>query len=160
MPGSNAITYIRTGRFFLKTVGLKYFRGRWQMRRRHLIFPVLLLILSCQSATKRVMILDYSAFGPQVAAYEVIGYEWHQWECHGDSNPDTAYDVKVVVYREMLLKDVQALYPVNEEAKQDYRYLEYIRVMDYLKTMMNDEDAAMFKSTLQETKRKIDTYFK
>ena len=75
------------------------------------------------SSKPQVLIFDYQDFGPQVSVYESIGFEWWQWDSHGDGNPNTQYPIKVVVYKGEL-KDVKSIYPVNPSEFQDYRYLE------------------------------------
>ena len=120
---------------------------------------------------RRTIVLPYSDFGPQVIAYEFIGYEWYQWNSHGNSNPHTKYNVKVIVYKNITLKEVQELYPVNKDKKQDYRYVEYKEALKYLDRNIKEladlektdskrfeESAAnILLSDFQITKRKIVT---
>ncbi len=79
------------------------------------------------------LVLDYQDFGPQVAAHEVIGMAWWQWDAHGDPDPDSPDDVKIVVYRGISAEQVQEAFPVVEERQQDYRYLSYADAIAYLR---------------------------
>lgn len=99
--------------------------------------------VACQSGVspknnKNTLILNYSDFGPQAAAHELIGFEWYQWESHGDSNPNTKYDVKVVVYRNTRLNKVKEMYPVIK-GKQDYRYVHYRDALEYCDRLIKEE---------------------
>ena len=53
--------------------------------------------------------MNYEDFGPQALSWEHIGKEWWQWQSHGDSNPNTKYDVKVVVYRDISLEEIKKI---------------------------------------------------
>lgn len=88
--------------------------------------------LSSANETRNSIVLKFSDFGPPSMSHELLGHDWWQWESNGDSNPKTHYDVKVVVYRNILLEKVKKLYPVKSEKKQDYRYLEYQKALNYL----------------------------
>jgi len=96
------------------------------------------------------MVLSYSELGPQVLVYELIGYEWYQWNSHGDSDPNTIDDVKVVVYRNIPLEKVKEIYPVIK-GKQDYRYLDYETAIDYI----NKNIDKSYLEHLARTKKKI-----
>ncbi|KHD06928.1 hypothetical protein PN36_23915 [Candidatus Thiomargarita nelsonii] len=100
------------------------------------------------------LVLDYSDFGPQAMAYELIGFQWWQWEKPCCSEPDSIYNIKVVVYKDkdIALNEVKALFPVNPEQQQDYRYLEYSKAVSYLTEHIQDDE---MPSLLKETKRKI-----
>lgn len=92
------------------------------------------------------MVLRYQDFGPQAAAFELIGYQWYQWlECPcGDSDE---HEIKVVVYKGIPLKLVKRKYPVTK-GKSDYRYLDYKKAVTYLDSGIsfnNQEKAASLK---------------
>lgn len=58
----------------------------------------LLIILGLSSLSNAgEKILPYAAFGPQVAAHELIGMEWWQWQAVG-GDEDREYPIQVVVY--------------------------------------------------------------
>lgn len=114
-----------------------------------------LLITSCiWTPTDNAIVLDYQDFGPQVIAGEVIGNEWWQWQAHGDSRP-RAYDVKVVVFKRVPIKEVMQKYPVNQGMEKDYRYLDYEQALAYLDDRINEDVIEDVTARLQETKRKI-----
>ena len=96
------------------------------------------------------VVLPYHELGPQVAVHELIGYEWYQWNNHGDSDPNKDDDVKVVVYRNIPLEKVKEMYPVIV-GKQDYRYLDYEAAISYL----NKNEHEPYLEHLQKTKKKI-----
>lgn len=119
------------------------------------VFIVMAVALIACCAEKRephasVVVLPYQELGPQVAVHDLIGYEWYQWDNHGDSDPNTEYDVKVVVYRNIPLEKVKELYPVIV-GKQDYRYLDYETAINYL----NKNEREPYLEHLQKTKKKI-----
>jgi hypothetical protein len=120
---------------------------------------------------KNILILEYPDFGIQAMAYELIGYQWYQWNSHGDPNPDTQYNIKVVVYKDFKLKEVKHLYPIHKDLRWDYRYIEYTKVIEYCNKQL--EQIEEFKETdhgkenhdlynelmsrLQNTKKQIET---
>jgi hypothetical protein len=96
------------------------------------------------------VVLPYHELGPQVAVHELIGYEWYQWNSHGDSDPNKDDDVKVVIYRNIPLEKVKEMYPVIV-GQQDYRYLDYEAAINYLKR----SEGEPYLEHLQQTKKKI-----
>ncbi|NIV03738.1 MAG: hypothetical protein GWN59_03690, partial [Calditrichae bacterium] len=81
---------------------------------------------------KNIHILNYDDFGVQAMAYELIGYQWYQWKNHGESRPQKAPDIKVIVYKDISPKVVRRLYPVDAHKRQDYRYIGYMDALNYL----------------------------
>ena len=119
------------------------------------VFILIGLILFAGCAAKRephdgTLVLPYHELGPQVAVHGLIGYEWYQWNSHGDSDPNKDDDVKVVVYRNIPLEKVKEMYPVIV-GKQDYRYLDYEAAINYL----NKNESEPYLEHLQKTKKKI-----
>lgn len=118
-----------------------------------------------------ILILEYADFGIQAMAYELIGYQWYQWNSQGDPNPDTQYNIKVVVYKDLELKQVKDLYPIQKDLKWDYRYIEYTRAIQYCdkqlkqieefsETDHDKENHDLYNeltSRLQNTKTQIET---
>lgn len=117
------------------------------------LIVIVLSIIGC-STTQTTLILDYSDFGPQAAAYELIGYEWWQWDSHGDSRP-RHYDIKVVVYRDVPLSEVKRAYPVVKEKEQDYRYVPYGEAIEYLDNLIKENVLPEVTQTLRKTKSTI-----
>ena len=92
-----------------------------------------LFLLSCNHSPKPYALFDYEDFGPQSMAYEKIGMQWWQWDNHGAGNdPNYNYDIRVVVYHEMPLSQIQTLFPVDQSKNQDFRYFEYKESIEYL----------------------------
>jgi len=83
-------------------------------------------------------VLKYQDFGPQVAVYELIGFEWWQWDTHGDSRP-RHYPIKVVVYWDEDIADIRHQFPVIKEKEQDFRYLTYEKAIRHLERMIAEE---------------------
>ena len=107
------------------------------------------IVVSCNSEgndQKKLLLLDYDAFGPQVMAWELIGYDWYQWESHGDSTGNEPEpEIIVVVYRDVALEVVMKRYPVITGEK-DYRYVEYSRAIAHLTRSLGE-----YQTYLQET---------
>lgn len=123
------------------------------------LFLLLLLIgpATVVSSTVRAgtVVFDYGDFGPQSAVYEWIGYEWYQWESHGDSDPDIKAKVKVVVYWEEELEGVKKNYPVVPGRKKDYRYLEYGKAIALLAKVISEFEAAGLDTKRLMTTRRV-----
>lgn len=93
------------------------------------------------------MILNYDDFGPQVLAYEHLGYARYQWNANGDEH--TRDNVKVVVYSGMTRRDVSRKYPIDRSRKRDFRYIEYTATVRYLRSSQRE----LKRSGLNETAR-------
>ncbi len=95
-----------------------------------LIIAIVFFRVNCSWAESAVF--DYNDFGPQVLAYETIGYQWYQWNSSGGSDPNDIDTIKVVVYWDEPLDTIKEKYPVEPRRKKDYRYLSYEAAMKYL----------------------------
>jgi hypothetical protein len=119
------------------------------------LLVVSLLFTSCATSVSRsTLVFDYSDFGPQAMAYRLIGPKNHQWD---PASPIPLGDpgVRVVVYRGVRLEDVQRLYPVVEENKQDYRYLHYEEALAYLDARIEQNLLRRVTERLQLTRDRI-----
>lgn len=96
-----------------------------------LIFVSVIIGCSQTGHYQKHTMLSYKDFGPPSLASELIGSDFWQWESHGDSRPKE-YPISVVVYRNMELDQVKALFPVIKEKKQDYRYVEHQKAVMFL----------------------------
>ena len=96
-----------------------------------------LLLLGSHAAQADELILPYSAFGPQVSSYELIGQEWWQWESHGDSRP-REYPIKVVVFWDQTREDTAKRHPVDREKLQDFRYVEYSKAVTHMERVIKE----------------------
>lgn len=115
----------------------------------------LILGLSVSHVCAGEEILPYSAFGPQVAAYELIGMEWWQWDSHG-SEDDHEYPIKVVVYWDQTQEVTAKRYPVDQEKLQDFRYLEYSKAVEHLEaTIKGFAEAKLDASAMERTLAKL-----
>ncbi len=114
-----------------------------------------LVVIGCSRETKTSIVLNYTDFGPQVLAWQHIGMLWWQWEPHGDSHPQTQYDIKVVVYRDVSLKEIQKKYPVIPQRSQDYRYFNYTDALDYLNENREEMQLPVMIERFEDSKRII-----
>lgn len=113
-------------------------------------------LAGCRHKPATTMVLDYQDFGPQVAAHEVIGMAWWQWDQHGEPDPDDPYDIKVVVYRDISMEQVQELFPVLEEKGQDYRYLSYAQAISYLNETILEDVLSEVTRRLRQTRTRVE----
>ena len=101
-------------------------------------------------------IFHYDDFGPQVAVYELIGFQWWQWESHGDPNPSSKPDIRVIVYWDEALDDIKIQYPVDQRKQLDYRYLEYDKAIKHLENLIQEfENSGMKADDLRATLDKL-----
>lgn len=122
---------------------------------KNVLLILVLALFGCNSAIRNnSIILDYSDFGPQVIANQVIGMEWWQWQPHGDSRPKN-YDIKVVVYKEVSLTDIKAAYPVDIGKEKDFRYIEYDKAISFLDEMIADNVMDEVTKKLRRTRERI-----
>lgn len=106
----------------------------------------LLLALGGSAARAGELILPYSAFGPQIAAHELIGVEWWQWDSHGDSKPRD-YPIKVVVFWDQTREATAKKHPVNKAKLQDFRYVEYSKAVEHMERMIKEFKEAKLDAT-------------
>lgn len=106
----------------------------------------------------KTIVLKYSDFGPAAAAYNIIGSNWWQWVGCPCSEPGDMeeYDIKVVVFHDIPLRQVRKTYPVLEEKLQDFRYLPYAKAMEYLEKHIQENFSAEMTQGLQQTKYLIE----
>ncbi|MCI5122066.1 MAG: hypothetical protein D3908_12915 [Candidatus Electrothrix sp. AUS4] len=117
---------------------------------------LLTLLTSCAvHSQQEVVLLDYNDFGPQIIAREVIGMEWWQWQDHGEPDPAAVYPVKVAVYRNIPLTEVEQKYPVAPEQKKDFRYLEYQNALRFLDEKITEDMQESVTEQLKATRKKI-----
>lgn len=114
-----------------------------------------ILLIACSNQSKDSIIMNYEDFGPQSLSWKHIGMEWWQWQPHGDSNPQTKYEIKVVIYRNYSLEDVQKKYPVNKKKNQDYRYIEYSTALRFLDKNIKENVIPETTTRLKQTKNNI-----
>lgn len=72
----------------------------------------------------RFVILSYKDFGPQPESLLGV-YHWQWPDAENRPRRPIEYDIKVVVYRDISLEEIEKKFPVIPEKKQDYRYIEY-----------------------------------
>ena len=121
---------------------------------RLLALMAFLLVACAHAEVKSMVVLDYNDFGPQAAAYELLGMEWWQWQSHGESRPQ-AYNIKVVVYKDVTLDSVKQKYPVVQEQLKDYRYVSYNDAIQYLDDIIQENLMPELTTKLKQTKQTL-----
>ncbi|WP_221074765.1 hypothetical protein [Agarivorans aestuarii] len=128
-----------------------------------LIASVFLTLGCTQSSIEdKTVVLPYKAFGPPSMSGHLLGVEWFQWQSHGDSRP-REYPIKVVVYKDASLEELEAAYPIDEALEKDFRYVEYTAAINYFdKNVLEVEEMAKegypmgnLSNELEETKSLI-----
>ena len=120
-----------------------------------LLILTCLLLTSCASRISRTtLVFDYADFGPQAMAYRTIGPKNYQWD------PQTpilfgAEGVRVVVYRNIRLEEVEQHFPLDPQRHQDYRYLAYADAMEYLDTRIRQNLLRRISQRLEQTRDRI-----
>lgn len=122
---------------------------RLQVMKRGL--AALILLYTAMHLRAAEVVFPYSAFGPQSAAYKLIGMEWWQWDPHGASC-DRVYPIKVVVYWDQTKEETAKRYPVSQAMKKDFRYVEYADAIEHLeRTVKGFKEAKLDSSTIEST---------
>jgi hypothetical protein len=101
-----------------------------------------LILLGLKATRAGEVILPYSAFGPQAAAYKVIGMEWWQWDSHGDRRPRD-YPIKIVVFWDQTREDTAKRHPVDREKLEDFRYVEYSKAITHMERTIKELNSAL-----------------
>lgn len=85
------------------------------------------------------MVLNYKEFGTPALSFELLGQAWWQWYSYYGVL-GAKFDIKVVVYtKDVSLAEIKKRYPVIKEKNQDYRYVSYEKVMQYLKKIETED---------------------
>ena len=122
------------------------------------LFATLIFFFSIGStgyAKENIKIFNYSDFGPQIIAHEVIGMEWWQWDNFGNPSPGYEYEIKVVVFKDIALKKIMEMYPVNKSKQQDFRYLKYETAIGYLNEKINENILPEVTEILRKTRLEL-----
>ncbi|WP_271784857.1 hypothetical protein [Aquimarina algiphila] len=135
-----------------------------------LVIIVLFINLCCRgqsknqyenfTSTSKTMILNYDDFGPQILAYDFLGFEWWQWDNHRDSDPKTKYDIRVIIYKDVSLEIVKNKYPINRNSKVDFRYASYNGCIEYLDKRIKEFDNDFDVERYSDLRKKIVSHFK
>ncbi|MDP4623870.1 MAG: hypothetical protein NWT08_01905 [Akkermansiaceae bacterium] len=121
------------------------------------IISTFFFALATSTVQASEVILPYSAFGPQVAAYELIGMEWWQWDSHGDGT-EREYPIKVVVFWDQTLEETSRNHPVDQEKQQDFRYVEYAKAVEHMaKTIKEFKEVELDASDIEQALAKLKT---
>ncbi len=118
-----------------------------------------LLVLFPQTVLSEVLVLNYSDFGPQVAAYRLLGPEWWQWQPHGDPDPKKQYDINVVVFHGELEEEIKERFSVAPLDEIDYRWITLDQALQYLNKEISENVLGITTVRLVETRTKILNHF-
>ncbi len=103
------------------------------------------------------IVLKYKDFGTPVWSSELLGRPLWQWYSYTEDR-NAKFDIKVVVYTQNEeLEKIKKQYPVIEEKNQDYRYVTFAAVMQYLKRI-ETEDEAFFKGCRADACRELEFF--
>jgi hypothetical protein len=123
------------------------------------IFLCLVFTVGCATADAKVAVMRYDDFGPQAAVYEWLGNEWWQWQSEGDPDPNKQYDIRVVIYKNCSLQDVQRKYPVVPAQHKDYRYISYDEAARHLDELIADDALPDLTAQLKVTRNELQRRF-
>ena len=100
----------------------------------------------------KYIVLEYNDFIAEQLAEELIGaHYWQWWESSIHSRP-IKFDIKIVVYRNIRLDKIKELFPVNEKAEKDYRYVHYDKAIKWFDKTLNDFEKDIQRNLLDEDK--------
>ncbi len=120
-----------------------------------LLILTCLMLTSCASRISRTtLVFDYADFGPQAMAYRLIGAKNYQWDPHAPI-PFGNEGVRVVVYRNISLEEVERHFPVSPESLRDYRYVAYAEAMDYLDARIRQNLLRRITERLEQTRDQL-----
>ena len=100
-------------------------------------------------------IFDYEDFGPQASAHQLLGMQWWQWQDHGESDPSTQYNIKVVVHQAALTKRIKREFPVAPTKQLDYRYVTFENAHAYLNQHIDEDRLPTLTDKLKKTRAKL-----
>ena len=132
-----------------------FFNGRLKIS----FFNLFVLMLACPAVLAETLVLDYSDFGPQVAAHRLLGPEWWQWQAHGDSDPKTQYSIRVVVYDEESESNVRSQYPLIPSENKDYRWIPLNQAFQYLDEEISKDILESTTVRLKKTRMRLRNHF-
>lgn len=100
-----------------------------------------------------MVILDYEEFGPSDLAVSLIGPAYWQWD-RVHSDVPRQQTIKVVVYKDIGLEEVERAYPSSQVKEQDFRYVEHHVVAAWF-----DKKIAQFNDDISEGKGDLNISF-
>lgn len=124
-----------------------------------IILALTLILGSCSSLVQddviltpdspEVFIAKYEDFGVSHYSSKLLGVNVWQWH-DVDNHKPGGFNIKVVVYRGVSLEQVRQSFPVIPEQKQDYRYVEYTKAVEYFTGTLDELDVFMKTLTFEE----------
>ena len=120
---------------------------------------------ACQTNSTQALFeeFEYSEFGPDVIASTVLGQSWYQWLPYGGGDISKEFDIKVIVHATGANQLAEDLFPIDQKAQKDYRYLSYDEALSFLEQAETDVAEAISEgipmesvaATLENTKTEI-----
>ena len=120
---------------------------------------------ACQTNSTQALFeeFEYSEFGPDVIASTVLGQSWYQWLPYGGGDISKEFDIKVIVHAIGANQLAEDLFPIDQKAQKDYRYLSYDEALSFLEQAETDVAEVISEgipmesvaTTLENTKTEI-----
>ena len=117
------------------------------------------LAAQAEPACAPMIMMEYKDFGPQAMAYDFIGYERRQWQSTDGNQQNKNHPIKIVVYTEAEKNNAIAKFPIDQDARQDFRYVSVDAAREYLEENLADikGEATLdgLSQTLEKTKTRL-----
>ena len=104
-----------------------------------------------------MIMMEYKDFGPQAMAYDFIGYERRQWKSTDGNQENKNHPIKIVVYTESEKNNAIAKFPIDQDARQDFRYVSVDAAREYLEENLADIKGEATLDVLSQTLEKTKT---
>ena len=115
------------------------------------------LAAQAEPACAPMIMMEYKDFGPQAMAYDFIGYERRQWKSTDGNQQNKKHPIKIVVYTEAEKNNAIAKFPIDLDARQDFRYVSVDAAREYLEENLADIKGEATLDVLSQTLEKTKT---
>lgn len=111
------------------------------------VFVVSILFVGCAAthkANRQItdhIELPYRAFGS--SSESIIWPQHWQWQ-DAENHKPVSYDIRVIVYQGNSLEKLKTEYQVIPEKKQDYRFIEREKAIDFLLDTISELESTLF----------------
>lgn len=87
--------------------------------------------------------LPYKAFGS--SSESIIWPQHWQWS-DAENHQPVSYDIRVIIYQGDNLDQLKSIYSIVPEKKQDYRFIQRDKAVEYLKGTISELEDTLFQS--------------
>lgn len=108
---------------------------------------------------EQTLIFDYSDFGPQAMAQELLGKSWWQWQSSEESLLSSE-DVQIIVYQGIPISILKKRYPDDLDKGRDYRYIKYEDALEYLNQKIDENVIPSLTVDLNSIRTELVAVFK